>query len=195
MRRLYQGNKVPETGACLFVNRTPNMQHNVSPADGLDEIFAARLVESHEFRSWFLSRTKFARLWPLARLLQAEQQEAQGPEPWWQNWRSESSVRMATKMLFIFEVEQTKLRFALHVESATCAAELAGAEKGSYRTMAQAMANQECFLNYMDFETVLLAPQPLIVGDARTLNFDRRIPFETVAGFVPQFGQGLRTAA
>jgi hypothetical protein len=161
----------------------------------LDEIFASKLVESHEFRSWFLSRTKFARLWPLARLLQAEQEEAQGTDPWWCNWRSDSAGRIATKMLFVFEVEQTKLRFALHVENVTSGDELVASEKGSYRTLAQAMMNQECFLNYMDFETVLLAPQGLIVGDARTLNFDRRIPFETVAGFVPQFGQVKRAAA
>ncbi len=166
-----------------------------SAFSGLDEIFAAKLVESHEFRSWFLSRTKFARLWPLARLLQAEQQEAQGNEPWWRNWRSEATGRLATKMLFIFEVEQTKLRFALHVESALRGDELNASEKGSYRTLAQAMMNQECFLNYMDYETVLLAPQALIVGDARTLNFDRRIPFETVSGFVPQFGEAQRAAA
>lgn len=166
-----------------------------SAFSGLDEIFASKLVESHEFRSWFLSRTKFARLWPLARLLQVEQQEAQGGDPWWRNWRSEATGRLAAKMLFVFEVEQTKLRFALHVESVTRAEELAASEKGSYRTLAQAMMNQECFLNYMDFETVLLAPQSLIIGDARTLNFDRRIPFETVAGFVPQFCQGQRAAA
>ncbi|WP_424362318.1 hypothetical protein [Methylocystis parvus] len=166
-----------------------------SAFSGLDEIFASKLAESHEFRSWFLSRTKFARLWPLARLLQAEQQEAQGNDPWWRNWRSESSGRLATKMLFIFEVEQTKLRFALHVESVTRGDELSASDKGSYRTLAQAMMNQECFLNYMDYETVLLAPQSVIIGDARTLNFDRRIPFETVAGFVPQFGQAQRAAA
>jgi hypothetical protein len=162
---------------------------------GLDEIFASKLVESHEFRSWFLSRTKFARLWPLARLLQAEQQEAQGADPWWRNWRSESAGRLATRMLFIFEVEQTKLRFALHVENVTSGDNLSASEKGSYRTLAQAMMNQECFLNYMDFETVLLAPQALIVGDARTLNFDRRIPYETITGFIPQFNQSQRAAA
>jgi hypothetical protein len=171
------------------------MQDNPFSSAELDEIFASTLVESHEFRSWFLSRTKFARLWPLARLMHVEQKEMQGPEPWWRNWRSESTGRIGTKMLFIFEVEQTKLRFALHVESASRADELAISEKGTYRAIAQAMMNQECFLNYMDFETVLLAPQGLIVNDARTLNFDRRIPFETIAGFLPQFGQVLRAAA
>lgn len=171
------------------------MQANAFSAAGLDEIFASRLVESHEFRSWFLSRTKFSRLWPLARLLQVEQQEAQGADPWWRNWRADGESAVATSMLFIFEVEQTKLRFALHVEGAMSADGLAASEQGSYRTTAQAMMNQERYLNYMDFETVLLAPQALIVGDARTLNFDRRIPFETVAGFVPQFGGGQRAAA
>lgn len=162
---------------------------------GLDTLFATRLDESREFRSWFLSRTKFARLWPMARLLQTEQQEIQGQDSWWSNWRTSGADRQATTMLFIFEVEQTNLRFALHVENVIGAEELAASEKGAYRAMALAMMNQECFLKYMDFETVLLAPQELIVGDARTLNFDRRIPFETIAGFVPQFGGWRRAAA
>lgn len=160
----------------------------------LDEIFANKLVESHEFRSWFLSRTKFARLWPLATLLHNEQREAQVGGAWWRNWPAENIGAPATSMLFIFEVEQTKLRFALHVENASQPQELSASENGSYKTIAQAMMNQDSFLNYMDFETVLLAPQAMIVGDARTLNFDRRIPFETVAGFVPEFGS-LRQAA
>jgi hypothetical protein len=161
--------------------------------DNLDAIFASRLVESHEFRSWFLSRTKFARLWPLATLLHEEQKEARGQGPWWRNWRSEGAP--ASKMLFVFKVEHTRLRFALHVESLTRHDELVVCEGGTYRTIAQAMMNQEAFLSYMDFETVLLAPQAIIVGDARTLNFDRRIPFETVAGFVPEFGAQRRAAA
>jgi len=98
-------------------------------------------------------------------------------------------------MLLIFEVDQTKLRFALHIESVTNGEALHASENSSYRTLAQALMNQECFHNYMDFETVLLAPQALIVSDARTLNFDRRIPFETIAGFVPQFGELRQEAA
>jgi hypothetical protein len=163
-------------------------------ADGLDAIFASRLVDSHEFRSWFLSRTKFARLWPLATLLHEEQKEAGGQRLWWRNWGAEAGAP-GSRMLFVFEVEQTKLRFALHVESFERLEDLAACEGGAHKTLAQAMMNQEAFLNYMDFETVLLAPQAIIVGDARTLNFDRRIPFETVAGFVPQFAAPRRAAA
>ena len=171
------------------------MQDQAS-SQSLEDIFAARLVESHEFRSWLLSRTKFARLWPLARLMSKEQEEAQqGSGPWWRNWRADVPGGLATNMLLLFEVEQTKLRFALHLETVTREDQLSASENGSYRTLAQAMMNQDCYLNYMDFETVLLPPQGLIVGDARTLNFDRRIPFETVSGFVPQFGQTLRAAA
>ena len=66
---------------------------------GLDEIFATKLAESHEFRSWFLSRTKFARLWPLARLLKDEQQAAQGDDAWWRNWRSESAGECPVRRL------------------------------------------------------------------------------------------------
>jgi hypothetical protein len=155
----------------------------------LDEIFASKLEESREFRSWFLSRSKFARLWPLARLLSDEQAVVNGKTTWWRN-------SGATNMLFVFEVEHTTLRFALHVARVNNAEELATLEEGAPRQLAQAMMNQDRFQNYMDFETVLLAPQALIAEDARTLHFDRRIPFETVAGFLPQYGRAhLRVAA
>ena len=94
---------------------------------------------------------------------------------------------MAPRMLFIFEVEPTKLRFALHVESAVCGDDLVASEQGAFCRTAQAMMDQDRFLDHKDFETVLLAPQELITSDARTLNFDRRIPFESIAGFLPQF--------
>ncbi len=171
------------------------MQNDAARCTRLNEIFAEKLVESHELRSWFVSRTKFARLWPLARLLHAEQCELQGRAPWWRSTPPGVDDPQSVQMLFLFEVEQTNLRFALHVENIVQADKLAASENGFFRTRAQAMMNQECFLNYMDFETVLLAPQALIVNDARTLNFDRRIPFETIAGFVPQFAQAHRAAA
>lgn len=160
----------------------------------LDEIFAAKLVESHEFRSWLLSRTKFARLWPIARLLSEERERMRAGAPWWRN-AQEGERGLLTNMLLVFEVEQTLLRFALHVQSATRPETLDLCDFAAIRARAQTLVNQKRALAYMDFETVLLAPQALIVGDARTLNFDRRIPFETVAGFVPQFGQAQRVAA
>jgi hypothetical protein len=172
-----------------FLDQGTTMRDDAYLSNELDEIFASKLVESREFRSWFLSRSKFARLWPLARLLRDEQEAASGKGPWWRNTG-------ATKMLYIFEVEQTRLRFALHVARAGRAEELAAYDDGAPRRLALAMMHQERFLNHMDFETVLLAPQALIADDARTLNFDRRIPFETVAGFLPQFGRPhLRVAA
>lgn len=162
---------------------------------GLDELFALRMAQSRDFRAWFLSRTKFCRLWPLAHLMQMEQREALGGEPWWRNWGPAGEDRVATRLLFLFEVEPTKLRFALHVESAERSEDLVASEQGAFRRTAQAMLNQDRFLDHMDFETVLLAPQELIVTDARTLNFDRRIPFESIADFLPQFGnRGVNAA-
>ncbi len=168
-----------------------NMRSVQQPCE-LEEIFATRLCESHEFRSWLLSRTKFAKLWPLARLLNKEQQTARGGGAWWRNWNEPQDG--AAGMFLGFELEQTRLRFALHVCCAQAASQLHDAEIQRQRASAESMINQERFLNYMDFETVLLAPQALILCDARTLNFDRRIPFETVAGFVPQFGPGYMEA-
>jgi hypothetical protein len=162
---------------------------------GLEELFALRLAQSRDFRAWVLSRTKFCRLWPLARLMLAEQRDFLRQDPWWRNWGPEGDDRIAARMLFLFEVEPTKLRFALHVESAVRSEDLGASEQGVFRRTAQAMMDQDRFLDHMDFETVLLAPQELIVSDARTLNFDRRIPFEAIAGFLPQFGSWQNDAA
>ncbi len=160
---------------------------------GLQQLFAANLTMSTDFQSWFLGRTKFRRLWPLARLLHDEQQEWRGPEPWWGNWLPDDGL--TTDMLFVFEVAPTQLRFALHTAIAAGAADLDVSDIATRRIAAESMMNQECFLNYTDFETVLLAPQELIGEDARALNYDRRIAFEAVRDFIPNFGTGRRPAA
>lgn len=177
-----------------MISEKQDMSDNLFCA-GLDELFAMRMAQSRDFRAWFLSRTKFCRLWPLARLMHAEQRESLGEDPWWRNWSFDGDDRVAARLLFIFEVEPTKLRFALHVESAVRGEDLVASEQGAFRRTAQAMMDQERFLDHKDFETVLLAPQELIVSDARTLNFDRRIPFESIAGFLPQFAAWSNDAA
>lgn len=171
------------------------MQTNDYTNCDLNEIFATKLAESHEFRAWLLSRTKFARLWPLARLLNEDQARANSDDKWWRNGSSEHRGDRATKMLFVFEVDQTMLRFALHVETLTRVEYLDVCDSSAFRRHALSMLNQPLYMNYLDFETVLLAPQALIIKDARTLNFDRRVPFETIAGFVPEFANALQVAA
>ncbi|RTL81466.1 MAG: hypothetical protein EKK29_17995 [Hyphomicrobiales bacterium] len=160
---------------------------------GLQQLFAINLVASTDFRAWFLARTKFGRLWPLARLLHQEQQEWRGQVPWWENWRGNG--RHATEMLFIFEVEPTQLRFALHTAIAADVGNLAASKNALRQTAAQSMRDQESLAGYTDFETVLLAPRKLIDQDAHTLSYDRRIPFEDIRGFIPNFGAGRRPAA
>lgn len=150
----------------------------------LENVFALRIADNHQFRSWLLSRTKFAKLWPLARLL--DQASAQGEHSFW--------PRESAGIFLGFELEQTRLRFGVYVASALDESDLRNAESQRQRA-ADLMSQRERFLKLMDFETVLLAPQALILDDARTLSFDRRIPFETVAGFVPQFCDPVRIAA
>lgn len=164
----------------------------------LDEIFANKIVESHEFRSWLLSRTKFAKLWPHARLLKEEQAAARAGKPWWKNWWCrvpEYDSDLATNIFVVFEIERTKLRFALHIENIGPFETFGENESESYKARALYMMNRDRFLSYMDFETVLLAPREFILNDSRSLNFDRRIPYETIAGFAPQFAIAERVAA
>ena len=184
-----------QMGATPDHDGTDEMDKVASRNSELEQIFASALTESDDFRAWLLSRTKFARLWPLVRLMQHEQQAARGDAPWWRNGPSETRLGAATKMLLVFEVEQTKLRFALHVETATDGTTLNAAKDNAYKKFAQSQLNQPRLFNYMDFETVLLAPQSLILSDGRALNFDRRIPFQTIAGFLPQFGGPRLVAA
>jgi hypothetical protein len=153
---------------------------------GLEQLFATNLTASPDFRTWFLVRTKFCRLWPLARLLRDEQAMYRGDAPWWGNWRGDGA--RATDMLFLFEATPTRLRFALHVEIATAASDLAGCENGACRIAALSLMNREDFFDYADFETILLAPQSLILEDARASNFDRRVPFEALRAHIPNFG-------
>lgn len=164
--------------------------------DGLDEILANRLVESHEFRSWLLSRTKFAKLWSHARMLVDEQAAARDGKLWWKSWWCrvpQFDCDSGTPIFLVFEVENTNLRFALHIHS-LATGEFDHALGETTRARAVQMMRRERFLNYTDYETVLLAPKA-IISDPRTLAFDRRIPFETIAGFVPQFGRSERSAA
>ncbi len=181
----------PETGERATIRAVggTDMQDNDFRL-GLQQLLATNLTASSDFRTWFLARTKFCRLWPLARLLHDEQQLWRGEPPWWGNWRGEGL--RATEMLFVFEATPTRLRFALHTDIATDASDLAGAENGACRTAAQSMMSREGLFDYADFETVLLAPQALILDDARTLNFDRRVPFEALRAFIPNFGAGRR---
>ncbi len=167
------------------------MQDNDFSA-GLQQIFAANLVISRDFQSWFLARTKFRPLWPLARLLHDEQQASRGQESWWGGWSPGGGL---ADMLLVFEVETTQLRFALHTAIATGASDLDAAETGPARIVSRSMTNPDSFPTYADSETVLLAPQELIISDTRTAKYIRRIPFEDVRGFIPNFGAGRRPAA
>lgn len=174
------------------------MVQSVNADGGLDEIFAERVAQSHEFRSWLLSRTKFAKLWPVARLLQKEQAETRPGKTWWRNWwcrLPEFESDFATKILLVFEIEQTNLRFALHVENMPPFAAFEEKQAESCKPRALQMMLRGRNLGYMDFETVLLAPQAFITSEPRAELFDRRIPYETIAGFLPEFAQRERRAA
>lgn len=164
----------------------------------LDEIFADKVAESREFRSWLLSRTKFAKLWPVARLLDEEQRAARNGKTWWRNWWCrvpEYESDFATRILLVFEVEQTNLRFALHIENMPSFAVFEDTQAETYRPRALQMMLRGRCLGYMDFETVLLAPQRFILNEPRAELFDRRIPYETIAGFLPEFALAERVAA
>lgn len=154
-----------------------------------EDLFALRLADDHEFRSWLLSRTKFAKLRPLARILTSEL-AAHANGDWWRNWSSSSATDGG--VCVAYELEGTRLRFGIYFAVATQEADLHAVDL--QRRRAGEQLSGERFMNMMDYETVLLAPQALVL-DNRTLGFDRRIPFETVAGFVPEFGRVQRIAA
>ena len=53
------------------------------------------------------------------------------------------------------------------------------------------MANQERYLNYKDFETMLIAPKAYLAAHpSHCTHFHTCVPYEDIARFIPEFGRG-----
>src|SRR5258708_1300714 len=150
--------------------------------DELCLAFAERAKEFPQFASWILTRTKFRKHADHVRLLHEEQMNIRPRTFWWRHWWChipELSKDRETDIFMVFEIEETKQRFALHIENKKDNGHFAEGQAEAYRIRAQHMANKMEYLSYEDFETILIAPAAFIGKYGAACNFfDTRISYE-----------------
>lgn len=155
----------------------------------LDLAFATAVEQSPRFRTWLLERTKFRHLASSARLLSEEQ--GRNRPVWWKHWWCfvpETGEERETDVFLVFEDGPAGDRFALHVENKLANGKFLAGQAEGYEPRARFMANQERFLSYQDFATILIAPT-----DFRNANlslasfFDAFIAYEELAEWISDF--------
>lgn len=162
----------------------------------LDQAFADGLCQSIEMQNWLLEGGRFKRFSGHARLLVDEQVKARGKsvKNWARFWWSKlpDGSESETDLFLVFEAGS--FRFAIHIENKPPHGTLRFDQASAYRRRAAFKANDAQWLNYVDFETVLLAPESFIEANWEpATQFDRVISYESVAAFVPSFGDILKS--
>lgn len=164
----------------------------ISEAD-LDHAFAETLLVSRDFQIWFLSQGRFARYSQTARLMNEEQAAARTAKHWWKHWwtRMPDGSEGETDIFLVFETPDAE-RFAVHIENKPPHGTLTLRQAVDYRKRAIVKAHTAKWLNYSDFEVVLLTPRAFADGNAEAARqYDRVIHYEDIAGFAPLFGTSL----
>jgi hypothetical protein len=98
-----------------------------------------------------------------------------------------------TDILAVFEAGEE--RFALHIENKPPNGTLSMRQAARYRPRAAFKAFEPGWLNYSDFETILIASAEFIGAHPHECRqFDISIAYEALAAFVPLFQEALRPA-
>ncbi len=161
------------------------------PSEGdLDQAFARAFEADGQMRAWLLGGGRFARLANEARLLIDEQIEARSTtvNNWWRWWwcKLPDGSESETDLFFVFQHQE--MRFAIHIENKPRHGKISLKQASDYRRRAAFMSNDPRWLDYSDFETILLAPKSLIeTNPEEASQFDRCVFYESVAPFVPLF--------
>ena len=155
----------------------------------LDHALAEALAATPDLQKWLLSHGRFSRLADKATLLISEQASARkSARHWWKHWwcRLPDGSESETDIFLVFEADGT--RFALHIEDKPPRGKLEFRQAADYRRRAAFKSNSSDWLNYCDFEVLLLAPAQFIDAHSECVaQFDRAITYEDVARFVPLF--------
>jgi len=159
--------------------------------DALCRLFANMMRNSQDFRAWVLSQTKFEGR--SARLLAEEQASSRpkvNPENWWRHWWRkipELDQERESDIFFVFEDEVDGGRFALHIENKQDAKFLPG-QAEDYESRARWMMRMPRYLNYSDFQTMLIAPQSYRERNQQAAGrFHCFISYEDIGRFIPEF--------
>lgn len=168
---------------------------SISEAD-LDLAFASAIESDPGFLVWILSTGRFARYANEARILIEEQRSARKSAAyWWKHWwcRLPNGTEGETDVFLILQAGA--LRFALHVENKPPSGSITLDQAQRYRQRAAYMAHKPRWLDYVDFETLLIAPRSFLDRNtAAVAYFDRAIDYESIAPFAPLFEEALNIA-
>jgi hypothetical protein len=154
----------------------------------LDHAFAEKLSADRDFQDFLLLGGRFVRFASSAHLLVEEQNEARAAKHWWKHWwcRLPDGTEWETDIFLVFEADGQ--RFALHIEDKPRDGKLRFEQAAAYRRRAAFKSNDAKWLNYTDFETILLAPASFLISNAEAAaQFDRTLSYEAIAEFVPLF--------
>ena len=161
----------------------------------LDQAFAEAFEQSAAMQIWLLEDGRFARFSKNAKLLADEQAAARKPDVahwsrfWWCSLPDGSQSE--TDLFFVFDAQG--YRFALHIENKPPSGYLSLEQASGYRRRATFKANTPRWLSYVDFETILLAPEGFIETNREAARqFDRTISYESAARFAPVFAEVIR---
>lgn len=111
---------------------------------------------------------------------------------WWRHcWcKLPDGSESETDLFFPFDAD--RMRFAIHIENKPKHGKLSFDQAAGYRPRAIYMAHKPQWLEYWDFETILLAPNAFLEDNLLAIRqFDRVISYEKVAEFVPLFREAI----
>lgn len=159
----------------------------------LDHAFAEGLLNIPGLLPEVLKGGRFARFALQAHLLDAEQATARPrANHWWKHWwcRLPDGSESETDVFIVLDVPSA--RFALHVENKPADGKLTMKQAVDYRRRATFKANDPTWLNYTDFETVLMCPAQFAIEHPECASqFDRVLSYEHLAQTVPTFAAAL----
>ena len=157
----------------------------------LDLAFARKIKESPEFVLWVLGRTKFKKYGSDVRLLDEEQASARTAKFWWKHWWCrvpELDTESETDIFIVFEIAETKQRFALHIENKMANGNFTEKQPESYAFRAKHMMSKPRYLDYTDFETILISPLSFRSRNKMRCDlFGCYISYEDISEFIAEF--------
>jgi hypothetical protein len=162
----------------------------------LSSAFADQMKHSPEFCSWVLGWTKFRELSSEMKLLHEEQLSLRKRKFWWKDWwciPPQINKGRQIDVFAVFEIVSIKRNVALLIENKRGSGSFTDDKQAQdYRAVAEHMKDKNDYMNFVDYETLIIAPHSFLNLHPQEANhFDEKIPYEAIASQVPLFGRAL----
>jgi hypothetical protein len=162
----------------------------MGPEEQLSAAFADLMKDSKTFCKWVLGYTKFAELADEMRLLHEEQLNLRPRMYWWRDWWCKLPAPKKGRQIDIFAVfeleGEKRLNVALLIENKRMGEWTDDGQPTDYKTVAEYKKRDPEWMNFIDYETVILAPKSILRSSEAQV-FDCKIAYEDVAGHIPLF--------